>query len=65
MAKAGMVGFADVLTAEDSLAIKSFVLTEAQEDYALRTQPRRWVSLKTWFYDKVAAILVKLMEFTQ
>ncbi|MEY3006991.1 MAG: hypothetical protein RI942_1333 [Pseudomonadota bacterium] len=65
MAKAGMVGFADVLTAEDSLAIKSFVLTEAQEDYALRTQPRWWVSLKTWFYDKVAAILVKLMEFTQ
>ncbi len=65
MAKAGMVGFADVLTAEDSLAIKSFVLTEAQEDYDLRTQPPWWVALKTWFYDKVAAILVALMELAQ
>jgi mono/diheme cytochrome c family protein len=62
MAKVGMVGFSDVLSPEDSAAIKAYVLTQAQEDWVLRQQPEWWVTVKTWWYDKLAAVLLWLSE---
>ena len=62
LVKAGMVGFADVLTRDDSAAIKAYVLTRAQQDWELSQQPQWWVNLKAWWYDKVAAVLLWLAE---
>lgn len=60
MTKAGMVGFSDVLSQDDSSAIKAYVLTQAQADWNLRQQPEWWVAIKRWFYDKLAPIMLWL-----
>ncbi|MDG0978791.1 MAG: PQQ-dependent dehydrogenase, methanol/ethanol family [Halieaceae bacterium] len=62
LVRAGMVGFSDVLTPDDSAAIKAYVLTRAQQDWQLSQQPPWWVSFKTWWYDKVAIVLLWLAE---
>ena len=60
LVKAGMVGFSDVLSPDDSAAIKAYVLTRAQQDWELSQQASWWVATKKWFYDKVAVVLLWL-----
>ncbi|WP_438985856.1 c-type cytochrome, partial [Aequoribacter sp.] len=62
LVKAGMVGFSDVLSPDDSAAIKAYVLTRAQQDWELSQQASWWVATKKWFYDKVAVVLLWLAE---
>jgi quinohemoprotein ethanol dehydrogenase len=57
MKKMGMVGFKDVLTQQDSDALKAYILEEANEDWELRQQPDWWIAIKKWFYSLVAVVI--------
>jgi quinohemoprotein ethanol dehydrogenase len=57
MAKMGMVGFSDVLSKDDSYAIKAYVLDAANDDWEVQQQPQWWRSIKTAFYQVLAQII--------
>ncbi len=57
----GMPRFDDVLTPRQSAEIKAYVLTQAREQWELEQDSDLWLAIKTWFADKVAALLVMLM----
>ncbi|MFT5888525.1 MAG: quinohemoprotein ethanol dehydrogenase [Zhongshania sp.] len=61
MSKAGMVGFADVLSEDDAYAIHAFILEQANVDREMRAQPAWWISIKTWFYGLLSALIAKLI----
>ncbi len=60
MARAGMVGFRDVLSEEDSRAIKAYVLDEANDEWERLQQPAWWLALQVWFYDRLADLFAWL-----
>ncbi len=62
MAKAGMVGFGDVLTEADSNAIKAYVLDEANDEWERLQQPQWWLDLQLWFYDQLAGLAAWMGE---
>ena len=62
MAKAGMVGFDDVLNEEDAYAIHAYILERANVNKELREQSQWWVDLKSWVYSGVAAVASFLLE---
>jgi quinohemoprotein ethanol dehydrogenase len=62
MRKLGMVGFKDILSKEDSYAIKAFILEQANQDWELSQQPQWWIDIKRKFYSYVADALAWAME---
>ena len=62
MSKLGMVGFKDILTADDSHAIKAFVLEQANQDWELSQQPQWWLDVKRKVYSYLADLLAWAME---
>jgi quinohemoprotein ethanol dehydrogenase len=60
MKKLGMVGFSDVLNEDDALALKAYILEEANEDWELQQQPDWWIAIKTWFYSIIAVVIGSL-----
>lgn len=56
MKKLGMVGFGDVLSEEDALAVHAYILEQANIDRELREQPQWWRDVKTFLFGLVAHI---------
>jgi quinohemoprotein ethanol dehydrogenase len=64
MRKAGMVGFSDVLTKDDTHAIKAYVLDEANKEWEILQQPAWWQAVVDKVYDSVASLLVWAMDWS-
>ena len=62
MRKAGMVGFGDVLDAEQSRVIKAYILTQAQADREIRETPAWWMKIKMFFFELFASLLGWVMD---
>jgi len=58
---AGMPGFGDTLSKDDTQAIKDYLLDQAERDRAFRSQPAWLRSIKQTFYEAVATIIAWLM----
>ena len=57
MAKAGMVGFSDVLGKDEADMIKAYILHEAAKLKELNETPEWLLKIKTWFYSIVASLI--------
>lgn len=57
MRDAGMAGFGDVLTPEDSAAIKAYIVQQANEDWALSQQSDWYLALKRAWYQLLAWLI--------
>ena len=57
MRKLGMVGFGDVLSEEDALAVHAYILEQANIDSELRAQPHWWRQVKHWLFGLLAEVL--------
>jgi quinohemoprotein ethanol dehydrogenase len=64
MAKAGMVGFSEVLSDADAYALHAYILEQANVDKESREQPEWWKTIKTWVYGVVAKLLGFAMSFS-
>ncbi|HEY9033721.1 MAG TPA: c-type cytochrome, partial [Pseudomonadales bacterium] len=53
----GMVGFKDVLNADEAELIRSYILSRAHEDAAARAQPAWWQAIKQWFFNLLAKLI--------
>lgn len=57
----GMPGFATVLSPSQSADIRAYVLDAAMDEWELQQDPRWWLAIKTWWADKLAALLLMLI----
>jgi quinohemoprotein ethanol dehydrogenase len=62
MVEMGMPRFDDVLTPEQTADIKAFVLAGAHEEWVLHQNANWWLAIKTWFADKLAAVLLLFID---
>ncbi|MEH6551945.1 MAG: PQQ-dependent dehydrogenase, methanol/ethanol family [Pseudomonadales bacterium] len=61
MESSGMPRFDDVLSEQDALAVKAYVLREAQQDWAVNQDPAWWHTPLRWLHQIFASLLVMLM----
>ncbi|MEP5566848.1 MAG: PQQ-dependent dehydrogenase, methanol/ethanol family [Halioglobus sp.] len=61
MLSAGMPRFDSVLNPQQSAEIKAYILDRAEDEWVLHNDSSWWLAVKTWFADKVAALLVLLV----
>jgi quinohemoprotein ethanol dehydrogenase len=62
MADAGMPPFGDVISASESKEIHAWLIELAWQDKEVREAPAWWTRLRSWFYERVAALLAWSMQ---